>query len=172
MIATISAWDLFWFGRFFGMPERSLPGRVLPAVSRSADGPLYPLVFLAILMGDPIAAPRLLTAGVVAFALELSLYKWIKSRAKRPRPFAAHAWVERRMDPPDEFSFPSGHTAAAFVMVAILSSWQPWLLPILAFWASLVGVSRVYLGVHYPTDVLAGMTLGGICAAIGLWVAG
>lgn len=61
--------------------------------------------------------------------------------------------------PLKNYSFPSGHTTAAFSMATTLSSVAPFLL-ILYIPASIVAVSRIYLGVHYPSDVLAGMIIG------------
>jgi undecaprenyl-diphosphatase len=72
--------------------------------------------------------------------------------------------------PADEFSFPSGHTAAAFVMVSILGSFYPVLLLPLVILASFIGISRVYLGVHYPSDVLAGAILGIVCGGVAKWM--
>lgn len=171
LIQAITHWDIKGFNRFFGLCERSLLGRLLPAASRTADGPWYVPVLWSLWIADPEGATRIILAALVAFGIELPLYKFIKTRARRPRPFSALRWVTRRMDPPDEFSFPSGHTAAAFLMVTLLSVWNPVFLVPGALWASLVGVSRVYLGVHYPTDVLAGIVLGISSAAVGLWAA-
>lgn len=59
-----------------------------------------------------------------------------------------------------DYSFPSGHTTASFSIATTLSLNIPELLPFVFFAASIIGVSRIYLGVHYPTDVLAGIILG------------
>jgi undecaprenyl-diphosphatase len=62
--------------------------------------------------------------------------------------------------PSDQFSFPSGHTAAAFAMATLVSFHFPILTLPVIIWALLVGFSRIYLGVHYPTDILAGIVIG------------
>jgi undecaprenyl-diphosphatase len=109
-------------------------------------------------------------AGVVAFALELMLYYWIKKNIKRPRPFNKLKGIQNLIVPPDEFSFPSGHTGAAFLMATVISLAFPLFCVPVLLWAGSVGFSRIYLGVHYPSDVLAGMILGLLSAQAGLWV--
>lgn len=129
-------------------------------LSRSGDGPLY-VAFACLLLACGISwGPSFVTCGLLGFGLQLPLYKFIKSRCRRPRPFERHAGVIRRIQPPDAWSFPSGHTASAFLVATLLTAFcPPAALPAYG-WASLVGMSRVYLGVHYPTDVLAGAALG------------
>jgi undecaprenyl-diphosphatase len=71
--------------------------------------------------------------------------------------------------PPDRFSFPSGHTAAAFAVAVAMSGVHPLLLPPLLLVAIVVGYGRMYLGVHYPLDVGAGAAVGlltGSCVAL------
>lgn len=70
----------------------------------------------------------------------------------------------------DEFSFPSGHTLHAVAFSVIAIAWFPALtLPLLLF-AMLVAMSRVVLGLHYPSDVLAGIALGAVLGGASLWL--
>jgi undecaprenyl-diphosphatase len=96
------------------------------------------------------------------------IYKWLKSKTSRPRPFAVENAVRAGADPLDPFSFPSGHTlhAVAFSVVAI--AFYPVLAWLLAPFTLLVAISRVVLGLHYPSDVLAGAALGAGLASAGL----
>jgi undecaprenyl-diphosphatase len=69
---------------------------------------------------------------------------------------------------PDEFSFPSGHTAAAFLMATILGAFYPVMVAPGFIIATFVGVSRIYNGVHFPADVVVGSVIGILSAKIGL----
>ena len=104
----------------------------------------------------PLATAHMLFVGLV----NLTIYKVVKSRTRRPRPCNAYDEILRGAVPLDEFSFPSGHTmhAVGFSMVAI--AWFPQLTVLLASFTLLIALSRVILGLHYPTDVVLGAALG------------
>lgn len=102
-----------------------------------------------------------------AFVIERSCYFVLKNVLKRNRPFRTMT-IKNQVNPSDQFSFPSGHTSAAFLFAVIVSHAVPVLLLPLIFWASLVGLSRVVLGVHYPTDILAGAAMGSCIALANL----
>jgi undecaprenyl-diphosphatase len=107
-------------------------------------------------------------SALIAFTIELPVYKLVKFYVKRDRPCEALHDVYKRISPSDRFSFPSGHTAAAVVIATLVGYFFP-LLTLPAFaWALLVGLSRIFLGVHYPTDVLAGLGIGLLCGLGGL----
>jgi undecaprenyl-diphosphatase len=144
----------------------------MPWLSSSGNGYYYPAIPLLLYFIEPQIARSFLLCALLAFALELPLYKILKQRIKRDRPFQVISGVHQRISPSDQFSFPSGHTAAAFVIATSISHFFPTLRVPVYFWALLVGLSRICLGVHYPTDILAGLAIGIFCALSGIMVFG
>ena len=88
------------------------------------------------------------------------VFKTIKRLSARPRPcqIEPHCWS--KVLPPDKFSFPSGHTMTAFSVALVVSYFYPGLEAPLFFMAISIAVSRVVLGMHFLSDVLAGAVLG------------
>ena len=133
-------------------------------VSRLGDGVFWYSLMLALLAaGGTTAVGPVVRMAVTGLVCTL-IYKWLKSKTSRPRPFAVETAVRAGADPLDPFSFPSGHTlhAVAFSVVAIAI--YPTLAWVLVPFTLLVAASRVVLGLHYPSDVLAGAALGGLIA--------
>lgn len=131
-------------------------------ISNTADGHLYVLVALGLLA---IQAYSLLVLVATAFVAERSCYYVLKSHFRRNRPPQAIPGFQSVIQPADQFSFPSGHTSAAFLMATLLQYLLPGAGWVLYPWACAVGTSRVLLGVHFPTDTVAGAVLG-YCIAI------
>lgn len=142
--------------------------KIIRWISRSGDGPLYLIIGLSLAIFEPTFGTVFFIAGSIAYILEISLYWLLKNWVKRDRPAAKIDTYTAFITPSDQFSFPSGHTAAAFVFAWLFWNFYPAFALPLFTWASLVGVSRVLLGVHYPTDILAGVVLGSGCALIGV----
>ena len=109
--------------------------------------------------------PQVGICGAIAALVGWAGYKTIKRRTARPRPFERHAHITAWAPPPDPYSFPSGHTLNAVVLAMIVVFAYPVLAPLGAVWIVSMGVSRVVLGLHYPSDVVAGGLLG---AALGM----
>lgn len=152
--------------------HRRLVLRGFAAVSRLGDGWFWYALMatLPLVYGSPglRASVHLAATALVS----LALYRTLKQATRRPRPCAANARIRAWVAPLDEFSFPSGHTlhAVAFTWVAL--AYFPGLAPLLVPFAVLVAASRVVLGLHYPSDVLAATVLGGALAEATLRLAG
>lgn len=138
-------------------------------ISRTGDGHLYILGSLALALLEPEHGQAFLLAGILAYALDISLYLWLKNAIKRDRPAMKIDFYEAWITPSDQFSFPSGHTAAAFLFAALVTSFYPAFALPCYLWASMIGASRVLLGVHYPSDIAAGALLGSGAAMTGLY---
>jgi undecaprenyl-diphosphatase len=146
-------------GAFFGL------------VSRLGDGMFWYALMLALALLDGRhglqAALHMAATGLAA----LLLYRWLKRHTRRPRPFRACPGVIAHVPPLDEFSFPSGHTLQAVSFTVVALAWYPLLAPLLLAFTVLVAASRVILGLHYPSDVLAAIGIGGALGTLSLRLA-
>lgn len=133
-------------------------------VSRSGDGYFYAALALLLYFYEPEHGQLFVMTGLFAFLFELPAFIGLKKLIKRDRPFVQISHANYAMQPSDKFSLPSGHTAAAFVMATLISYFYPGFSALAFIWASLIGTSRVMLGVHYPTDIIAGAVLGSCCS--------
>lgn len=128
--------------------------------TRGGDGWLwYSLCLLLLLFGGD---GRFVAVGAAAIAssLGISLFLFLKRAFGRKRPchIQPHCWAN--LLPPDQFSFPSGHTISAFAVAVPITIVYPMLAVPLLFCALSVAISRVVLGMHFLSDVLAGMVIG------------
>jgi undecaprenyl-diphosphatase len=88
------------------------------------------------------------------------LYKWLKARTSRPRPYQVNRTIRCDVAPLDRFSFPSGHTLHAVAFSTILLAYYPAFAWLVLPFSVMVALSRMVLGLHYPSDVLAGAAIG------------
>ena len=142
--------------------------RFFVVASRLGDGiAWYALMAsLAVAGGAPgtTAAMQMAVAGSVG----VLLYRVLKTRLVRERPFISYAAIRLGTAPLDRYSFPSGHTLHAVCFTTLALAHFPALAVLLVPFAVAVAASRVVLGLHYPTDVAAGAALGATLADLTL----
>ena len=134
--------------------------------TRGGDGWLwYGMAAVILLFGGPLRF-RAVSAAALAAASGIALFLNLKKATGRKRPctFEPHCWAT--LLPPDQFSFPSGHTITAFAVALSLSAFYPTLAAGLMFCALSIAASRILLGMHFLSDVLAGAAIGTILACL------
>lgn len=128
--------------------------------TRGGDGWLWYGMGLAILLFGGEWRFVAVGASTLAATAGIGIFLLLKRYAKRQRPcaFEPHCWST--LLPPDKFSFPSGHTVTAFAIAVPLIMAYPSLTAGVYFCAASIAVSRILLGMHFLSDVLAGASLG------------
>lgn len=151
--------------------RRAGVSRFFGAVSRLGDGVFWYLLMAALLLagGEP-ALEAVLVMGLAGGSCTL-VYKWLKATTSRLRPCQRHPAIRLTTLPLDPYSFPSGHTLHAVCFTLVAGAYYPALLPWLAPFTALVALSRLVLGLHYLSDVLAGTVIGLSFALAGLGIA-
>lgn len=130
------------------------------AISRMGDGMFWYLLMLVIAVTQGNHGLYVCLHMLIAGLTGTVVYKWLKQRTSRPRPFQVRQDVLLSGTPLDYFSFPSGHTLHAVAFGMVVLQYYPQLFPVVYSFVVLVGMSRVVLGLHYPSDVLAGAVIG------------
>ncbi len=130
------------------------------SASRLGDGWIwYGLGIIMLLLGGEHRFIAVGSSALAAFAGVLLFQKLKRiSGRKRPCTLEPHCWA--RVLPPDQYSFPSGHSISAFAIVIPLSLYYPHLTDVLLFLAVSIAISRILLGMHFLSDVLAGALIG------------
>lgn len=103
---------------------------------------------------------------VGTFLVGLGIYRFLKTRLVRERPFVTDSGIRCGTAPLDRYSFPSGHTLHAVCFAILLPQVEPVLGLICIPFAAVVAMSRVVLGLHYPTDVIVGAAIGASLAGV------
>lgn len=144
--------------------ERSLFCSTMVFASRLGDGVAWYTLVMVVLWWQGLAAWRGLLAASIATGVCIALFKLVKRRTSRPRPFEVMADLHTALPPLDDWSFPSGHAMNAFSAAVVVQIFFPALALVIWPLAVLIAVSRVALGLHYPSDVVVGAALGALIA--------
>lgn len=144
---------------------------VIPLITKSGDAGMIWILLSVILL----FIPRTGKSGAIlaaALCVDVVLCNGIlKNLFRRIRPCDINTSIQLLVARPDDFSFPSGHTAASFAAVTalMLAGEKKLWIPALAL-AVAIGFSRLYLYVHYPTDILGGIAVGIFAGYVGRWI--
>ena len=165
-IQSVHRLDVLAFLKVVNLNTREGFAFAARSISRTADGWLYPLIPLLVSLVAPHKALDLFYVLATAYGIERFFYFTLKKGIKRNRPPVAIPGFKSLVTASDEFSFPSGHTSAAFLTITTLVLFFPGAgLEVLYMWAVSVALSRIILGVHFPLDTVAGAFLGSSTAA-------
>jgi len=151
--------------------HRRLVSRLFGAVSRLGDGVLWYAIIAALPF---VHASEAWTASLhmaLVGAISLPIYKWLKRQTLRDRPCRRNEAIHQSVAPLDQFSFPSGHTMHAVGFSIVLLAYYPVWAYLAVPFTLLVAASRLVLGLHYPSDVLAGAGVGALVALASLALA-
>lgn len=167
LMQTIRAYDISLFLWVNQRKSQRILVRCARMISMSGDGYLYVALAIGLSMSSQLEDALFLYSLVFGFLIERTFYFAIKNVCRRERPPTALK-IPSFIIPADRFSFPSGHTSAAFFVATLVGFFYPICDLIMIPWAILIGMSRVILGVHFPTDTLIGAIMGNLLALLSL----
>lgn len=154
---------------FNRLNHRRLIRQFFSVISRLGDGVFWYTIILALPWIYPDSGWEVTAQMVITGLLSLILYKLLKTRTERERPCSVSNQILQGMPALDQYSFPSGHTMHAVGFSFILLSHYPSWSPLILSFTGMVALSRLVLGLHYPSDVLVGAVIG--CSiAVGVMV--
>lgn len=134
-------------------------------VSRLGDGLFWYVMLATVWLWQGLLYGLQIIYLLLGGSVGTGIYKLLKSKTVRPRPYQVHQVIRLGERPLDYFSFPSGHTLHAVMITTVLGYIQPLLLVLMLPFTILVALSRMVLGLHYPSDVAVGALIGGLVAS-------
>ncbi len=173
MIEQLKTWDRELFVYLNGLGAKGFDLFWIGVTQEEIWIPLYLLFIILIFLRFKIKRDKIVAyAGFLAsFVVVFGLTRLIKATIKRLRPNNVESLQDiiRILQEPTYYSFVSGHTSSSVAlstfMVLLLQDRSKWIY-LVYIWPALFAYSRIYVGVHYPSDIVAGAILGFICAYI------
>lgn len=161
-------WDREWCLRLNRGVHVSWLRTGLQGASRLGDGVFWYALLAALLAFHGVTVLGAVLHILVTGGACTLLYKWLKARTLRPRPYQVMQSIAVGAAPLDHFSFPSGHTLHAVAFSVMTVAYFPDLAWLVWSFSLVVALSRPVLGLHYPSDVLAGAAIGAAVALVSL----
>lgn len=168
MMAHIAGLDQALFHLANGVWVSPILDKTMPALSIAGNlGAIWLVVLGAVAAFGKKTGRRIALAGLVALAIGFASSELLKDLTLRPRPFVALDHARLLVGAPHSYAFPSGHTTSAFAAASGAAFAAKRLLGRVPLWAyamfplaAAIAYSRIYVGVHWPTDVAVGVLLG------------
>lgn len=137
---------------------------IMPKVTHLGGATFSITLFVILLI--PEGSRLLAVQGLLSLTISHLIVRIIKKNYRRKRPYLSMPETRTFPNPLYDYSFPSGHTTASFSIAVLFALHSSLLAVCLIPLAMLIGVSRIYLGLHYPTDCLIGACLGSLSSFI------
>jgi len=155
------AWELDFMRWANGWWSSSVLDQILPWLTYL--GSHFAVIFFILLSWILTKQRRVLRLLLLLYGIQSAVIYGLKFLVKRERPLFFLEMASKLSEGPGEIldpSFPSGHAAFSFMMATLLSTWFPRYRILFFIVAAFIGWTRIYLALHYPTDVIAGALLG------------
>ncbi|MCF7980991.1 MAG: phosphatase PAP2 family protein [Pseudomonadales bacterium] len=160
LLKSAKEYDIYLFCSCGGLRSAKSIAKLSRIISHTGDGYYYALVLLWLYLQQIHQAIDIIPGILVAYVIERLLYYSLKLSFKRQRPAQSIVGYQSLIKPADQFSFPSGHTSAAFLFATSMAVLFPGNASLIYLWATTVGLSRFLLGVHFASDILMGAVIG------------
>ena len=172
MVEYLDEFELNVCLRVNALSRRQILRRFFSIVSWLGDYPAWLFLGLGVAISQGEGAIDFALQAVATGLVGILIYKALKERLVRERPYVTHGEIVCGTAPLDRYSFPSGHTLHAVSLTILYGAYEPALLVVMVPFAMLVAASRIVLGLHYPSDVVAGALIGALLASASLALAG
>lgn len=172
IINTIYRYDSLISYRLRDMRSQRWFSALMVISSKLGDSSLWLFLGISLILFGGATGRKAVLIALLSVLLCTAIFKAVKNTTTRKRPFEKYTDMEFILPPPDEYSFPSGHSMNAFAIATVAAYYFPLFFAPLFTMASLIAVSRVFLALHYPTDVVVGAVIGAAISGVLIFLAG